>query len=105
MNKPRVVKDYDKLEESIQQQLKLKYPYGFDKDIITFKNHKNQFVSALPFEGDDFYYLIRMTKEQAHDIINDDDDYEDGILKDEAKVEYEENLTELADMAEEDMDD
>ena len=47
-------------------------------------------VSALPFETDDRYYLIRMTVSEALEIIEDDDDYDKyGILKDEVKVEYE----------------
>ncbi len=81
-NKPRVVKDYDKLDLAIQEQIKMQYPYGFDKYLITFKNIKNAFVSALPFETEDKYYLVRMTREQAIAIIARDDDYNDsGRLK------------------------
>ena len=95
MSKPRVVKDYDKLSEEIIEQIKLAYPYGFDKKLVTFKNVEGKFVSALPFESDDYYYLIRMTKAEAHEIISDDDDYDDdGVLKSEIKVE----LTERYDM-------
>jgi hypothetical protein len=89
-SKPRIVKDYEKLDISIQEQLKLNYPYGFDKYLITFKNAKGAFVSALPYEADDYYYLIRMTRAEARDIILEDDDYDDGMLKDEVKAEYEE---------------
>ena len=89
-SKPRIVKDYEKLDVSIQEQLKLNYPYGFDKHLITFKNAKGAFVSALPYEGDDYYYLIRMTRAEARDIILEDDDYDDGMLKDDVKAEYEE---------------
>ena len=88
--KPRIVKDYDKLDVSIQEQLKLNYPYGFDKHLITFKNAKGAFVSALPYEADEYYYLIRMTRAEARDIILEDDDYEDGMLKDDVKEDYEE---------------
>lgn len=81
MNKPRIVKDYVKLELETKEQLKLNYPHGFDKYLIRFKNIKNKFVSALPFETEDKYYLIRMTLEQAHSIIADDNDYHEGTLK------------------------
>ena len=96
MSKPRVVKDYDKLDEAIQEQIKLNYPYGFDRHLITFKNAEGKFVSALPFETDDRYYLVRMTKETAREIIEQDEDYDDdGILKDEVKEEYEEKYDDL----------
>ena len=86
MSKPRLVKDYEKLTEEIIGQIKLEYPYGFEHKLITFKNREGKFVSALPFETNDFYYLIRMSRSEAKDIILNDDDYdEDGNLTDEAK--------------------
>lgn len=95
MSKPRIVKDYEKLEEQIQEQIKLMYPYGFDRHLITFKNVEGKFVSALPFETDDRYYLVRMTKSEAREIIEDDDDYnDDGVLKKSVKEEYEEKYDE-----------
>ena len=89
MSKPRVIKDFDKLPEEIQEQIKLNHPYGFDKSLISFKNAKNKFVSALPYEAEDRYYLVRMTREEAQDIIEEDDDYDDdGVLKDEVRDDY-----------------
>ncbi|MFT4567352.1 MAG: hypothetical protein ACI9FN_002318 [Saprospiraceae bacterium] len=114
MNKPRVIKDFDKLDSEIQEQIKLIHPYGFDKSLISFKNAKNKFVSALPFEAEDRYYLVRMTREEAQDIIEEDDDYDtDGVLKDEVRDEYsekyddelEEVTDEIPDVAEEDNSD
>lgn len=96
MDKPRVVKDFEKLDEAIQEQIKLNYPYGFDRHLITFKNIKGEFVSALPFEAEDKYYLIRMTKAEAREIIDEDDDYnEDGHLKEGVKEEYEEKYLDI----------
>ncbi len=95
MSKPRIVKDYEKLEENIQEQIKLKYPYGFDRHLITFKNMEGKFVSALPFETDDRYYLVRMTKIEAREIIEEDEDYnDDGVLKKTVREEYEEKYDE-----------
>lgn len=85
MSKPRIIKDYDKLSEYIQEKTKLFYPNGFDKKLILFKNAKNKLISALPFEGEQYYYLIKMTKQEAQKIISLDEDYgEDGLLKEES---------------------
>jgi hypothetical protein len=99
MNKPRIVKDYHKIEEVVKQQIKLAYPDGFEEHLIKFKNKDGLNVSALPFETDEKYYLVRMTITEAQEIIEEDDDYdEDGTLRSEAREEYEENF-------EEDLDD
>ncbi len=91
MNKPRIIKDYDKLPDDILEQIKLHYPHGFNRNLITFKNAKGQFVSALPFETEDRYYLVRMTQAEAVEIIENDDDYnDDGHLKKSVQEEYEE---------------
>ena len=87
--KPRIVKDYDKLDVVIQEQIKLTYPLGFHESLITFKNAEGRFVSALPFETEDRYYLVRMTRAEAMDIVEDDDDYnDDGELKKAVKATY-----------------
>ena len=91
MSKPRIIKDYDRLPSEILEQIKLQYPYGFHKKLVTFKNAQGKFVSALPFESENYYYLVRMTKAEAHEIISEDDDYDDdGVLKTEIKVELSE---------------
>lgn len=85
MSKPKVIKDYHKLSPEIVSQVKLLYPYGFEKSLILFKNHKNKLISAVPFEAEDFYYMVKMTKEQAQKIVLEDEDYDDnGRLKDSA---------------------
>ena len=108
MNKPRVVKDYEKVDPEVLEQIKLQYPYGFDKVLVTFKNANGAFVSALPFETEDRYYLIRMTRLKARQIIKDDDDYgDDGNLKDSIKEAYEdkyEDDPDLDDIADESTD-
>ncbi len=96
MNKPRIVKDYEKLSDEVQAQIKLEYPYGFENELIKFKNKEGLLVSALPFETEKVYYLVRMTLPKAQQIIEDDDDYDDdGNLTDEAKERLEEELDEL----------
>ena len=87
MSKPRIVKDYDKLPEDVILRLKQKYPYGYAENLVSFTNKEGNKVSALPFETDEVYYLIRMTVSQANKIIEDDDDYDkDGNLKEEFAI-------------------
>lgn len=95
-DKLRVIKDFQKLDENIQQQIKLTYPYGFNQHLIRFTNKEGKLVSALPFETDDKYYLVRMTNVEAKQIIEDDNDYDDeGNLKEEIKDEYEDKYSDL----------
>ena len=83
-NKKRIVKDYDALPEEILNQVKLNYPYGFADNLLKYTNKDGKYVSVLPFETDEIYYLIRMTLGQAEQIIEDDDDYDDdGNLREE----------------------
>lgn len=104
-SKPRVIKDFEKLEQSIQEQIKLEYPEGFEDNLIYFTNKEGKRVSALPFETDDKYYLVRMTIEEAQQIIEDDDDYDDdGNLKDDIKMEYAEKHGEEEEMEDEEDD-
>jgi DNA-directed RNA polymerase subunit K/omega len=94
--KIRVIKDYEKLDEQIQEQLKLVYPNGFSQYLISFTNKEGKLVSALPFETDDRYYLVRMTLKEAKQIIDEDEDYDDdGNLKDESREEYEDKYSDL----------
>lgn len=87
--KPRVIKDYDKLPLEIQEQIKLEYPFGFSDNLIRFTNKDGLIVSALPFETEDKYYMVRMTVGEAIKIVEDDDDFDDdGILKEGIKEEY-----------------
>ena len=81
-----VITDYAKLDKAIQEQIKLAYPFGFSENLITFYNKDNHLVSALPFETDDKYYLVKMSETLAEKIIEEDDDYDSsGFLKSSAK--------------------
>lgn len=72
MNKPRIVKDYEKLDSTTQEMIKLAYPYGFEDHLVSFTNSEGRKVSALPFETDEKYYLVRMTIAEAQIIIEED---------------------------------
>lgn len=88
MDKKRIVKDYDALPEEITARIKAEYPYGFEDNLVSFTNKEGNRVSALPFETEEIYYLIRMTMSEARQIIEDDDDYDDeGNLRDDFSAE------------------
>jgi len=98
MNKPRIVKDYEKLNEEVLASIKLQYPKGFSQHLITFKNREGKFVSALPFETESYYYLIRMTAVEANEIVDQDNDYdEDGQLTEDAKERLIDEVDEMND--------
>lgn len=91
-NKPRVVTAFEKVDSTIQEQIKLEYPEGFSQHLISFMNKDGEKVSALRYEAADKIYLIKMSKIVAEQLIEDDDDYdEDGNLTDEAREEYEDD--------------
>lgn len=89
MSKPKIIKDYDKLPEKVHEQLKLVYPYGFSQHLVSYVDQKGEKKLALPFETEDYYYLIRMSVVMAESIIEDDDDYDlNGVLKASVKKQY-----------------
>lgn len=96
INKSRIIKDFDKVDTEIQEQVKLVYPEGFSQHLIEFKNRDGETVSALPFETDDKVYLLRMSVRRAKQIIEDDEDYDDeGNLKEYIKEKYEDDYSEI----------
>lgn len=98
--KPRIIKDFEKLDQQIQEQIKLVYPYGFSESLIHFYNKEGKKVSALPFETDEKYYMVRMTMAEARAIIEDDDDFDDdGNLRDNIKDDYENKYSEVGYMS------
>jgi len=105
MEKKRIVKDYENLPEEVTAQVKMTYPNGFADHLISFTNKEGKRVSALPFETQDIYYLIRMTITEAHQIIEDDEDYDtDGTLRDDFSMDDAKDA-DLADSDDEDEDD
>jgi hypothetical protein len=101
--KLRVIKDYAKLSDEIQEQLKLVYTEGFSQHLISFKNMKGETVSALRFETFEKIYLIRMSIQKAEEIIENDDDYDDdGNLRDDVKEKYEDDHSDIDYLSEND---
>ena len=96
INKPRVIKDYNKLDKDLQQQIKLVYVDGFADNLIHFFDKNGLKITVLPFETEDKYYMLRMTENEAVQIVDDDDDFdEDGFLKTEVKQDYEDKYADM----------
>ena len=90
-DKPKIVKDFEKLDAEIQEQIKLSYPEGFEDNLISYYDKEGQRRSALPFETEEKYYLVRMSVSEAKQIVEEDDDYDDeGNLKQDVQEDYEE---------------
>lgn len=97
MSKPKIIKDFDKIGDEVLALIKLEYPHGFDKKLIQFKNKEGKLVSALPFETETHYYLIRMTRKEASHIVDNDEDYDEfGKLTDEAKERLTDELSDIS---------
>jgi DNA-directed RNA polymerase subunit delta len=73
----RLIIDYKKISDKQKMLLAEKYPYGFtEKDIITFKNIKNETVEAIELQEDDTMYLIKINTR----VIPDIDAFSDELL-------------------------
>jgi len=90
-NKPKVITAFEKLSRNLQEQIKLENPEGFSENLIKFTNKDGERISALRFESEEKIYLVKMSKYDAEQLIEDDEDYDDeGVLTDDAREEYEE---------------
>lgn len=88
----RVIVDYKKLTPEIVSLLVQKYPDGYgDKDIITFKNARNEIVEAVEVRTEDTIYLVKISTRLQNTMDGFDiDDYDDDELN-EALVDLPQN--------------
>ena len=73
VNKPRVIKDFCKLDAALIERVRCAYPQGFTDNLISFINKDGAYISALPFETDDRYYLIRMSSSEAQKLLEEEE--------------------------------
>ena len=75
----RIIVDYKKLTPEILGLLVEKYPEGYDdKDVISFKNAKNETVDAVEVRTEDCIYLVKVSTRLENTMANyDEDDYDD----------------------------
>ena len=73
----RIIVDFKKLTPEILSLLVEKYPDGYnDRDIITFKNAKNQTIEAVEVRTDDTIYLVKVSSSLENTMAEFDlDDY------------------------------
>ena len=75
-NKPKVIKDFEKLSPEMQEAIKLKYPTGYFKFMVDYFDREGNKKSALPYETDEFFYLVKMPVVAPKGGDDDDDDYD-----------------------------
>ncbi len=103
--KKRVIKDYDTLPEEIKTRIKMAYPRGFAQNLVYYTDRNGKRVSALPFDTEEVYYLVRMTVSEAVQIIEEDEDYDsEGVLRDDFGADANED-EEIFDSVKEDEED
>ncbi len=93
-SKPKIIKDFDKLDAKLQEEIRLLYPSGFSEHLIRFTDKDGKFISALPYETEDRYYLMRMTNVQPAKPAKEEKD-EDTDFKDDTKDDYDDNYNDL----------
>ena len=84
-NKPKVIKDFEKLDEQMQELVRQAYPNGFSEHIIRFTNKDGKYISAVPYETEDRYYLVKVTVAPPKKVAKEEDDYEGDDGGDEEK--------------------
>lgn len=80
MDKKRVIKSYEKLDQSMKDLLEEKYPYGFTGNVIRLTNAQNETYFAVPLETEEANYLIKVPlesmKSKAAPVEDDDDGFD-----------------------------
>ncbi len=71
--KKRIVKDYENLSPELMELLHAAYPDGFAGATISFFDRDGKRVSAIPFETDDIYYLVRIVEKKSKPAKAEDD--------------------------------
>lgn len=70
--KPRVIKNYEKLDDDFREQILAAFPAGFASEIRTFDIGGGRFMSALPFETEEYSYLIKFPVKEDVDLDEQD---------------------------------
>ena len=73
MSKPKVIKDFLKLDEDLQEQILAQYPDGYEENLILFTDRDGKYAQALPYETEDKFYLLRMPQQKARKNVSDTD--------------------------------
>ena len=72
-SKPRVIKDFDKLDKEIQEHIAQLYPNGFAEHLITYTDSNTGLERfALPYETEDRYYVVGMDEYMESQVDSGD---------------------------------
>ena len=59
----RIIIDYKKLTSEMAGLLLERYPEGYgDEDLITFKNHRGEWIEAVELQTPQALYLVKISK-------------------------------------------
>lgn len=70
-SKPRVIKNFEKLDEKMRELIAERFPNGYQSDIETLDVGGGKFMSALRIETDEFIYLIKFPVKEDFGEEND----------------------------------
>lgn len=73
-SRPKFLKDLDKLPKEVQAAIKAEYPNGFSHKLVSYTTPKGEKVLALPFDTEEYAYLVRVTVMDSKNMTKDDDD-------------------------------
>ncbi|NER11209.1 hypothetical protein SAMN06265375_104199 [Muriicola jejuensis] len=81
----RILIDHKKLDHTLAARLVDTYPDGYgDDDIISFRNHKGEYIEAVELRTEDALYLVKISQSLSHFIANfevEDEDEADEMVK------------------------
>lgn len=85
MDKKRVIKSYEKLDQGMRDLLEEAYPNGFTGNVIRLTTAQNETYFAVPLETEEANYLIKVPieamkgkpEEEEDDFDNSSDDTDD----------------------------
>ncbi len=99
MSKPKLLKSLEKLEPEILKRIMDAHPYGFDKKLVTLPHpnpgKKGKLITVMPFETEEYSYLIMITLKEAQALYVPVEEDEDDI-PDDMKINLE-DIIELED--------
>ncbi len=81
----RILIDHKKLDHLLAARLVDTYPDGYgDDDIISFRNHKGEYIEAVELRTEDALYLVKISQSLSHFIANfevEEEDEADEMVK------------------------
>lgn len=78
-SKPRIIKNFEKLDEKLREAIAEAYPLGYVDKIQTFDIGGGRLMSALPFETEEYSYLIKFPIKEDVDLESDAPASEDDL--------------------------